>query len=361
MNNTVTDKQGVVIGGVDTHKDLHVAAALDELGRELGTQSFTASPDGYQELFGWLCGFGKVESVGIEGTGSWGAGLDRFLRQRGVEVIEINCPNRQLRRRYGKSDPSDAISAAKSVINGDATAKSKSKDGAVESLRMIKMALRSALNSRTQAANQIHSIIDVGPDELREQLRHKSIVEVCKLMSRCRPNSNTANPTTAAKIVLQTLAKRWLALTEEIKLLKAQQSELVQLVVPAALQSAVGIGPDTAATLMITFGDNPERCRTESSFAALCGTSPKDASSGKRQRHRLNRGGDRLANSALWRIVLVRLRYDADTQAYMEKRLAEGKTKREVIRCLKRHVARQVWKAMNRPDVQTTKEHHEAA
>ena len=349
MTTTVADSETHVIGGVDTHKDVHVAAALDHLGRELGTRSFPTTPHGYEELLSWLSSFGQVKRVGVEGTGSWGAGLSRFLGHVGIDVIEVNCSNRQNRRRKGKSDPTDAIAAAKAVISGEATAQPKSKDGAVESLRMIKLTLRSAVQSRTQTANQIHSIIDTAPDEVREQLRGLSMIKVCRTADRWRPAKSIADPSTAAKLSLRRLAKRWLALTEEIKETKAQQVELVELEGPAELVNAFGVGPDTAATLLIAFGDNPERCRSEASFAALCGVSPMDASSGKRQRHRLNKGGDRLANSALWRIVIVRLRYDPETQAYMQRRLAEGKTKREVIRCLKRHVARQVWKAMNPP------------
>lgn len=289
----------------------------------------------------------------------WGAGLSRFLSQLGVQVVEVNCSNRQTRRRKGKSDPTDAIAAAKAVISGDATAEPKSKDGAVESIRLIKIALRSAINSRTQAANQIHSVIDTAPDQEREQWRNKSIVTICKAASRCRPGDNIADPTTAAKIALRFLAKRWLNLSSEIKELKSQQNTLVQMVAPE-LTKAVGIGPEVAATLLVTFGDNPERCRTEAGFAALCGTSPMDASSGRRQRHRLNKGGNRLANAALWRIVIVRLNFDPETKAYMQRRLAEGKTKREVIRCLKRHVARQIWKTMN-PAAQHERERPTAA
>ena len=347
VTTTLADKNHpAVIGGVDTHKDVHVAAALDHLGRELGTESFPTTPHGYRELLSWLSSFGQVKSVGVEATGSWGAGLSRFLGHIGIDVIEVNCSNRQNRRRKGKSDPTDAIAAAKAVISGEATAEPKSKDGAVESLRMIKTTLRSAVQSRTQAANQIHSIIDTAPSEVREQLRNLSLTNVCKTACRWRPGKTIANPTTATRTALQHLAKRWLALSGEIKELKAQQAELVRLAAPVELTNAFGVGPDTAATLLVAFGDNPERCRSEASFAALCGVSPMDASSGKRQRHRLNKGGDRLANSALWRIVIVRLRHDPETQAYMQRRLAEGKTKREVIRCLKRHVARQVWKTM---------------
>ena len=359
VTTTVADQNNFVIGGVDTHKDVHVAAALSSIGRELGTQSFPTTPRGYQELLDWLESFGTLLKVGVEGTSSWGAGLSRFLSQIGTQVVEVNCSNRQNRRRKGKSDPTDAIAAAKAVISGDATATPKSKDGAVESLRMIKMTLRSAVNSRTQAANQIHSIIDTAPDSVREQWRNLSMTALCRQASHCRARGNIDSPTTAAKFSLRVLAKRWLALSDEIKELKAQQSELVHRTAPE-LTDAVGIGDDVAATLLITFGDNPKRCATEAGFAALCGVSPMDASSGKRQRHRLNKGGDRLANAALWRIVIVRLRYDAETQAYMQRRLTEGKTKREVIRCLKRHVARQIWKTMN-PTVQIDEKRPTAA
>jgi transposase len=343
---TMTDKARRVTGGVDTHKDSHLAAALDELGRVLGTEEFATTSDGYRQLLRWLRAFGELVAVGVEGTGSWGAGLARFLTAEGVRVIEVTRPNRQHRRRHGKSDPADAIGAARAVLAGEASGTPKSQTGAVEAIRLLRVARRSAVKARTQAANQLHAVIDTAPTELRQRLgsvNTKQLVAVTARFHRCHP----ATPAEAAKLTLRVLARRWQTLDDEIAMLDAHLDELTAQAAPT-LRAINGVGPQNAAALLAAAGDNPDRLRSSASFAALCGTSPIDASSGRQRRHRLNRGGDRHANCALYYIVMSRLRWHQPTKAYMARRIAQGRTNKEVVRCLKRYVAIEIHRAISR-------------
>lgn len=345
---SMPDSGREVIGGVDTHKDFHVAAAIDGRGRVLGTESFPAHRKGYRRLEGWLAGFGRVSQVGIEGTGAFGAGLARFLTQTGVETIEVIRPNRQHRRRHGKSDPTDAIAAARAVLSGEANGQPRGGTGEVESIRLLKLARSSAVRARTAAANQIHALVVTAPEELRASLRRLPIEKVIAVTSSYRP-ADPRHPLQAAKLTLKTLARRYRALSNEIATLDNQLERLVKEASPQPLLDMCGVGIQTAAQLLITAGSDPTRIRSEASFAALCGSSPVDASSGRRQRHRLNRGGDRQANAALYRIVIVRLKYHQPTRLYMERRIKEGKTKPEVIRCLKRYLARDIQRILTAP------------
>jgi transposase len=340
----MADTTVLVTGGVDTHKGFHVCVALDELGRVLGTEQFPTTLRGYRSLHRWLSGFGQLGAVGVEGTEAWGAGLSRFLTAAGVEVIEVNRPNRQARRRRGKSDPADAEAAARAVLAGEAVGIPKAATGSVESIRLLRVARRSAMKARTQAANQIHSVIDTAPEELRANLIGLRERERITKASRMRV-SDVSMPLGAAKLTLATLARRWLSLAEEITLLDTQLAKLVASTAPSLI-AIKGVGVETAGTLLSAAGDNPTRVRSERSFAALCGSSPVDASSGRQLRHRLNRGGDRQANSAVYVIALNRLSWDQRSRDYMDRRTTEGKTKKEIIRCLKRYIAREVYRAI---------------
>ena len=342
----MTDPTTVVTGGVDTHKDFHVCVALDQLGRVLGTEQFPTSLRGYKALFRWLTGFGPLGAVGVEGTGSWGAGLSRSLSAAGVKVVEVNRPNRQARRRRGKSDPADAEAAARAVLAGEALGTPKAATGAVEAVRLLRIARRSAMKARAQAANQLRSVIATAPEALRAKLLGLKERERVTKAAPLRPGE-VSTSLGAAKFALASLARRWLVLSEEIALLDAQLAELVSRTVPS-LVAIKGVGTETAGTLLSAAGDNPTRLRSDRSYAALCGSSPVDASSGRQLRHRLNRGGDRQANSALYLIVLNRLAWDQRTKDYMNRRSSEGKTKKEAIRCLKRYVAREVYHAIMR-------------
>ena len=342
----MADTTLLVTGGVDTHKDFHACVALDELGGVLGTEQFPTTLRGYRSLLRWLAGFGQLGALGVEGTGSWGAGLARFLNDVGVEVIEVNRPNRQARRKRGKSDPTDAETAARAVLSGEAVSTPKAATGIVESIRLPRVARRSAMKARTQAAKEVHSVIDTAPEELRAKLIGVKERERITTAARMRSN-NTSTPLGSAKLALASLARRWHSLTEENIQLDTHLAELVERVAPSLLDIK-GVAVATAATLLAVTGDNPTRLRSYRSFAALCGSSPVDTSSGRQLRHRLNRGGDRQVNCALYLIVLNRLSWDQRSKNYMARRTAEGKTKKEIIRCLKRYVAREVYEAIMR-------------
>ena len=330
-----------VVVGVDTHKDEHIAVALNHLGTRLGEYRLSTTAKGYAGFERWASGLGESVDFGVEGTGSYGAELTRFLSRCGHKVLEVNRPDRSTRRRLGKSDPIDADSAARSVLAGTASGIPKAGTGNVEMIRMLKVTRDSAIKARTQAIVQIKSLLVTLPAELREMLRD---LPDSKLIKRCvsfRPGA-VVTIAASAKFALRSIARRYQQLSAEINELDFELTRLTKETAPALVQG-FGMGPITAATLLVTAGDNPERLKSESAFAALCGVSPIPASSGKTNRHRLNRGGDRRANWALHQIVLVRLKYDATTKEYMARRTQEGKTSREVIRCLKRYVANEVF------------------
>jgi len=342
---TIAAPARFVTGGVDTHLDVHVAAALDSIGGVLGTAPFPTTTAGYRQLLAWLRIFGELGRVGVEGTGSYGVALSRHLTAKGVAVIEVSRPNRQVRRRYGKTDVVDAIAAARAVLSGEANATPKTHDGSVEALRALKVLQRSATKARTQALNQLRNLLVTAPDELRGRLRDlrtKELLSECAAF-RVAADDDTLNAIT--RFALRELAQRILDLDQRREQVRARLHRITAVIAPQ-LVALKGIGPDVAATLLLTAGDNPERLRNERSFAALCGTSPVPASSGKTQRHRLNSGGDRQANSALWRITLVRIGSDQRTKDYMAKRVSEGKSKKEAMRCLKRYIAREVFNVL---------------
>ena len=340
-----------ICGGVDTHLDTHVAAALDERGALLGVESFDTTPTGYACLHDWLTGFGEVELVGVEGTGSYGAGLTRVLHGEGVRVVEVDRPNRQRRRSRGKSDPQDAISAARAAQSGDCCGEAKTRDGNVETMRVLRVARNSARRSRTQALNQMRSIISTAPDPIRSELRDLNVHHMLKKASSYRPR-NRHDVSGGTKWVLRTLATRAIGLEAEVKEIDSILKDLVNDTAPD-LVARSGLGTDTTSALLVAAGDNPQRLRNEASFAHLCGVAPIDASSGKQARHRLNRGGDRQANSALWHIVITRMASDQRTRDYIDGRLGDGLTKKEAIRCLKRHIAREIYHHLPRPKTTT--------
>jgi transposase len=340
-----------ITGGVDTHLDVHVAAALDERGGLRGVETFDTTPAGYRRLLDWLRGFGDVELVGVEGTGSYGAGLTRFLHANQVAVVEVDRPNRQRRRRRGKSDPQDAITAARAAQSGDSCGLAKTRTGNVETMRVLRVARLSARKARTQALNQMRSIIATAPDDIRTELRHLNVYRLLERAASYRPGQRR-DVTSGTKFVLRTLARRAVALEAEIVEIDAILKQLVAETAPE-LAAVTGVGTDVATALLVAAGDNPERLRSEATFAHLCGVSPIDASSGKQERHRLNRGGDRQANSALWHIVITRMVCDQRTQHYIARRLEEGLTKKEAFRCLKRYIAREVYNHLPRQQLTT--------
>jgi transposase len=328
-----------------THLDLHVAVALDQLGRRLGALTVPTTAMGYKSLVSWAEGFGPVRCAGVEGTGSYGAGLARHFKTAGIPVMEVERPKRRHLRRNGKSDPLDAEAAARAVLAGETAGEPKSADGRVEMIRALRTARHSAVKARSQAANQLQALVVTAPETLRKRLRGLSTRELVAVAARFRLGSDPADVQTATKFALRSVARRHRQLSEEIAELDEQLDQLVADAAPG-LVSLTAIGASHAATLLIVAGDNPERLSSEASFASLCGASPIEASSGKVVRHRLNRGGDREANRALHLICVARMARDQRTREYVSRRTAEGKSKREIMRCLKRYIAREVYRVL---------------
>jgi transposase len=344
--NTVPHDERLVTLGVDTHADIHVAVALDHLGGMLGAIEIPTSRAGFAQLLEWASSLGVIDRVGIEGTGSYGAGLFRWLRARGITVIEVDRPDRKLRRQRGKDDIIDAEGAARSVLSGQATGIPKSADGNVEMIRVLRVARRSAMRAKIATINQLHALVVSAPDELREAFDGLTTMAKVRKAAALRPGPTLGTVEAATKLALKKLARRYLALVEEIDELDAHLEPLVRATAPA-LVAQLGIGVQSAAQLLVTAGDNPERLRSEGSFAHLCGVAPLPASSGKRvDRHRLNKGGDRDANCALHMIAVNRLSRCERTRAYVQKRSPDGKADLDILRRLKRYIARDVYKIL---------------
>jgi transposase len=263
-------------------------------------------------------------------------------------VLEVERPERRRRssrQNVEKSDPSDAERAARAVLAGEASVVPKSGEGTVEMIRALRAARRSAIKARTQAANQLQSLRVTAPEQLRNRLRGLSTKELVCVAARFRLADDPHEVPTATRFALRSVARRYESLSKEISELEVHLDRLVAQAAPE-LVALAGIGTDNAATLLIVAGDNPKRLGSEASFASLCGVAPIEASSGKVVRHRLNRGGNREANRALYMTCLARMRRDPRTQAYVARRTKEGKSKREIIRCLKRYIAREVYRVL---------------
>jgi transposase len=339
-----------VFGGVDTHKRTHTAVALDANGTELGTAGFPATGAGYRRLYAFLAGFGPLEKVGIEGTSSYGAGLSDYLCARGVAVREVNVADNAGRRRAGKNDAIDALAAARAVCSGNATARPKGCDGPVAALRALHLARRSAVQAHTDTLRQIKAMITTAPESVRAPLRDlQTRTLLATLQAPARPDPRLEQAADATRLALAVLAERARFLETQTDTLDQQITALLPQINPALL-AIKGVGPDTAARLLITAGQHPERIHSEAAFAKLCGAAPLEASSGETTRHRLNHGGDRQANAALWLIVRCRMSYDQRTKTYVEQRTRQGKTKKEIMRCLKRYIAREIYHALQHPN-----------
>ena len=332
-----------VVGGVDTHADTHVAAVIDSNGGLLGVEAFPADAAGYERLLGWLEGFGAVARVGVEGTGSWGVGLARFLAAADIEVVEVDRPNRQTRRKVGKSDPTDAVAAARAALSGQALVTPKSRNGPVEQMRVLLVARRSARQQRIQTLNQLRHLVFTAPEPIRVRFKDRYKTQLVVEAAKMRPRIGSDPVAFTTNTVIRDLARRIQALNAEMKQIDRTLVGLITETAPSLL-ALYGLGPDTAASLLVTAGDNPDRLHTERAWAHLCGVTPIPASSGKVTRWRLNRGGDRNANSALYRIVLTRMSSHPETRRYVARRRAEGRSTAEIMRCLKRYVARQTFK-----------------
>jgi transposase len=328
---------------VDTHADTHVAAAIDHNGGVLGIESFPTNYAGYESLVGWLAGFGPVNRIGVEGTGSYGVGLARFLETTGLEVVEVDRPNRQVRRRKGKSDSTDAVAAARAALSGQASVIPKARNGPVEQMRVLLVARRSARHQRIQTLNQLRHLVLTAPEPIRVRFKDRYKAGLITEAARMRPRQGSDPVLFTTNVVIRDLARRIKALNAEIGNIDRILTALIRDTAPSLLELH-GLGPDSAASLLVTAGDNPERLHSESAWAHLCGVTPIPASSGKVTRYRLNRGGDRNANAALYRIVLTRMSSHHQTRLYVARRRAQGLNTAEIMRCLKRYVARQVFK-----------------
>jgi transposase len=331
--------------GVDTHKDFHVAALVSVMGVMLGCHRFPATVQGYRQMLAWAGSLAIVHRAGVEGSHSYGAALTRHLHAAGLQVIEVSQPDKAERRRRGKTDAIDAESAARAVLSGRAAAHAKTSTGPVEMIRMFKLAKASAVKSRTQAVNQLKAVLIGAEPRLRESLTGLSNPKLFRACAQLETDT-PVDTSTAAAYTLRLLARRIIAFTAEITGLDQRITDAVNAHTPALLNQQ-GVGPDTAAALLLAAGDNPDRLTSEAGFAALCGVSPVDMSSGKTRRRRLNRGGDRQANSALYTIAITRMRWDQRTHDYVERRVTEGKTRREAIRCLKRYIARELYQLIS--------------
>lgn len=337
-----------VVVGVDTHGHTHHAAVLSTIGGELGDCEFPATAAGYAALLSWVRGHGHPLRIGVEGTSSYGAGLTRHLQEEGATVVEIDRPDRRARRHHGKSDPLDAYAAARAALAGTRVVVPKIGSGIVEAIRVIRVTRRSAVKARTQTTNQLRSLLVTAPAELRERLAALKTPALVTACARLRiATTDLSDPTRAVRVALRRLARRHQQLTAEIRDADRELRPLITAAAPAMIDR-LGVNVEVAGQLLTTIGDNPDRMRSEAAFAHLCGIAPLPASSGRTRRHRLNRGGDRAANNAVYTVVLTRLRLDERTRAYVTRRTAEGLSKREIIRCLQRYVARELYQLLVR-------------
>ncbi len=333
-----------VVGGVDTHADVHVTAAADHNGGLLGIDSFPADRAGFEELLGWLVGFGEVEQIGVEGTGSWGVGLSRFLSDHDVMVVEVDRPNRQTRRKEGKFDSTDAVAAARAALSGEASVIPKGRNGPVEQIRVLMVARRSARQQRIQTLNQLRHLVFTAPEPIRVRFKDRHKTGLITEAANMRPRKGSDPVSYTTNLVIRNLARRIKALNSEMREIDRMLTDLITQTAPGLFE-LYGVGVDNAASLLVTAGDNPDRLHSEGSWAHLCGTTPLPANSGKvTTRFRLNRGGDRQANAALYRIVLTRMSSDSQTRRYVTRRRDKGPNTAEIMRCLKRYVARQTYK-----------------
>jgi transposase len=343
----MTDNGRVVVGGVDCHKQTHHAFVLTEQGQRLADREFAPNSRGYRELVEWMCSHGELARVGVESTGSYGAGLCRYLRQRGLEVIDVNRPHKRLREKRGKSDPIDAEGAARSVLAGEATVIAKDSTGVDESIRQLRVARETAVKARTAALCALGELIVSAPAGLRESLdKRKTLAGQAVICAKLRPDpSRLAEPAQAARAALRSLGRRIADLDAEIKQLDAQLRPLVSSAAPRTI-ALVGIGTQHARQLLVAVGQNMGRLRGEAAFARMSGAAPIPASSGQTRRYRLNPHGNRDTNRTLHLVAVVRLRYWPATRAYAERRRAEGLSNKDIVRCLKRYIARQVYRTL---------------
>ena len=344
-----------VIVGVDTHKDQHVAVAIGGHGGPINRPKvIDANNEGYAQLLEWAQSLGDLHVFAVEGCGSYGIGLARFLRRHGHPPVEVARPPRAgERRRSGKSDTIDAEHAARTALaNAGGTVTPKLADGQVEAIRLGKIARDTAVKAHTTAIITLKAVLVTADQTLRDELEPLSDHKLVVACSNLDGSGDLADPHVAMRHTLAALARRWLDLHEEIKIHSRHLKALTRAAAPQ-LVDAFGVGLDIAAQMLITAGDNSDRVRSEAAFAKMCGVAPIPTGSGKTSgRHRLNRGGNRQANAALYRAVIVRMRWHAPTIAYVERRTKDGLSKKDIIRCLKRYLARELYQLL--PETSST-------
>lgn len=343
MTNQASDDQAQPVGGVDSHKDTIHAAVTTSTGRPVGDQEFPTTQAGYRQAVAWLAGHGPLQAVGVEGTSSYGVGICAALTAAGVAVVEVNRTRAAERRKRGKTDPLDAYRAARSVLSGEAA--TDPKRASIEPLRALNVARRSAVKAQQAAWRQIGALLVNAPAPLRDRLRGLTRSALLTVVVAARPGQVTDPDDADIVFALRSLARRHNDLAEEITGLEEHLRIRVAAANPALL-AIKGVGPVVGAQLLVTAGDNPARLRSSASFAALCGTAPIPVSSGRTDRYRLSRGGDRAANAALHHIVKSRMSYDPTTRAYRDTRLERGWTNKAVFRALKRAVSREIHRAL---------------
>jgi transposase len=250
----------MIVGGVDTHADTHVGAVIDTNGGTLGIESFPADESGYEALLGWLMSHGEIQVVGVEGTGSWGVGLSRFLHDHEIVVIEVDRPNRQTRRRVGKSDATDAVAAARAALSGSASVVPKTRNGPVEQIRILLVARRSARSQRIETLNQLRHLIFTAPDTVRSRFKDRPKTGLVTEVAKLRPRKGCDPVLYTTMVTMRGLARRIQSLNAEIKHLDAMLTELVNNTAPS-LVGLYGVGTDTAASLLVAARDNPDRIR----------------------------------------------------------------------------------------------------
>ena len=337
-----------VVIGVDTHKDTHTAAVMDaRTGAVLDRATVSADLDGYQQLLALAGQHPGLRAWAMEGSGGYGAGLARHLSDHEELVVELDRPVRPKRRAGAKSDPIDAERAARDALSRTKLAEPKT---GVEraALQMHLTARRAAVQACADAQRQLHALVITAPENVRARFRGKTTTQMVQVAARLRPGATSGTADVVAAVsVLHALAARIRFLTAEATAHEKTILALVRSWRPDLL-ALPGVGPIVAATVL-TAWSHPGRCRDDAAFAMLAGAAPIPASSGRTVRYRLNRSGDRQLNRALHTIALSRLRYDPTTRAYADRRRAQGKTDREIKRCLKRYIARQLYRQLETP------------
>ena len=348
---TLADEVDVVVG-VDTHKHSHTAALVAPSGAEMRSTTVATTTKGYKELVELVAAWPQARRAwAIEGVSSYGAGLCRLLARLGERVIEIDHPARPARRNGSKSDTLDAVRAAREALARPVLGEPR-RGADRDALRVLHVTRESAVHARTQAINAVHALVVTAPDAVRDGLRDLTTSMMLRRCATMRLRAEWPVDVHATVTALRSSARRALALEQEADELQRAITTIVERVAPA-LVAQPGVGPITAAVIFCAWS-HPGRCRSEAAFATLAGVAPIPASSGLTVRYRLNRCGDRQLNRALHTIVTTRLRIDPATADYVSRRTAEGKSRPEIRRCLKRYIARDLYRLLEHPETHRT-------